>query len=179
MKGKPMASGGMGSILKIAAIGGLAYYVYEYFSAPAAVTAGSTATGGTTPATSSAAAPAVVSTPAASGLVAELQNAAKDNGFLAAGFDAYQWNWYRNQLHPPDLTPEQFGLAFPDPSAKLTASAFVAALQGKGLGALPKRLFMPMLLQVGKQSVLVMPKGPGRSEVNAEAANRYYAGARR
>ncbi len=52
--------------------------------------------------------------------------------------NADQWNYYRNQLYPPALTPQQFGLAFPvrtDPMPNMSVDDFLTALQGAGLNA--------------------------------------------
>lgn len=51
---------------------------------------------------------------------------------------ADQWNYYRNALFPPALTPEQFGRAFPvrtDPMPALTVDQFLAAVSAAGINA--------------------------------------------
>lgn len=50
--------------------------------------------------------------------------------------NADQWNYYRNSLFPPALTPNQFGAAFPvrvDPMPNMTVDQFLASLVGAGV----------------------------------------------
>ncbi len=50
--------------------------------------------------------------------------------------NADQWDYYRNQLYPPSLSSQQFGLAFPtrtDPMPTMTVDAFIAALTAAGI----------------------------------------------
>lgn len=81
-------------------------------------------------------------------------NPALVNGMM----NADQWNYFRNRLHPPDLTPAQFGAAFSDPSAQRTAADFVAQLKtaglaGVGLGSVT--IPVPVLVnQNGRRTVL-------------------------
>jgi hypothetical protein len=49
---------------------------------------------------------------------------------------ADQWDYYRNQLYPPSLSPNQFGLAFPvrtDPMPVMSVDQFIAALTAAGI----------------------------------------------
>lgn len=48
---------------------------------------------------------------------------------------ADQWNYYRNNLFPPALTPEQFGMAFQrtDPMPGISVDQFINALVGAGI----------------------------------------------
>jgi len=51
---------------------------------------------------------------------------------------ADQWDYYRNQLFPPALTPQQFGLAFPvrtDPMPMISVDQFLSALASAGINA--------------------------------------------
>jgi hypothetical protein len=51
---------------------------------------------------------------------------------------ADQWNYYRNQLFPPALSPQAFGAAFPvrtDPMPSLSIDQFLAALNAAGINA--------------------------------------------
>lgn len=78
---------------------------------------------------------------AASDLRTELLNAAKDNAYYIQGggkMNAHQWNFYRNQLRPPELSGEKFGLAFPSPSDEqlITVDEFLSRLQGAGLAGM-------------------------------------------
>lgn len=50
--------------------------------------------------------------------------------------NADQWDYYRNQLYPPSLSGQQFGLAFPvrtDPMPVMSVDQFLAALSGAGI----------------------------------------------
>ena len=50
--------------------------------------------------------------------------------------NADQWDYYRNQLYPPALSSNQFGLAFPvrtDPMPTMTVDQFISALQAAGI----------------------------------------------
>lgn len=49
---------------------------------------------------------------------------------------ADQWNYYRNNLFPPALSPAQFGLAFPtrtDPMPQMSVDQFIQALVSAGI----------------------------------------------
>lgn len=49
--------------------------------------------------------------------------------------NADQWNYYRNSLFPPALTPEQFGAAFPSPTTGMSVDDFLNALKAGGINA--------------------------------------------
>lgn len=178
-------SEGMGGILKLALLAGGGYYLYTRMTAAPAAAAGSAGSTGSTPAagsttglslsdivaavknalTPAAAAGGTPTAPAsADGLIAELKLAAKGNNLFSAdgkGIPDY-WMYYRNQLHPPGVNlPAQFAGA----GGQITAEEFVAGLKqaglaGYGLGAVP--IVLPMVLNLGGQRVLVVPRGAFR-----------------
>lgn len=50
--------------------------------------------------------------------------------------NADQWDYYRNQLYPPSLSGQQFGLAFPvrtNPMPTMSVDQFISALTGAGI----------------------------------------------
>jgi hypothetical protein len=49
-------------------------------------------------------------------------------------YNAHQWNYYRNMVAPPDLTPQQFGLAFgAQDQVPMSLTQFLQRLQSAGL----------------------------------------------
>lgn len=129
-----------GQVVKIALLAGGGYLLYRALS-------GSTSTGIplTSLATAVAAAPASTApaasappaaTPAALPVLAvqDLLNAAGKTATDLLTSD--QWNYFRNQLRPPDLTGAQLASAIPSGAAPMTAADFVSKLHAVGLGSL-------------------------------------------
>lgn len=77
--------------------------------------------------------------PSQADLVTKLLQAANapNNGIF---MNADQWNYYRNIIAPPALTPAQFGTAFPELTATnrgtFTADMFVGRLHSAGLAGI-------------------------------------------
>lgn len=140
----------------IALIGVGAYVLYEMFYAQPAATVATVPTQSTTPTTTTpqgTANPNTTTTPATTiipsagsagghpdalfGLEQELSVAASSNPNLIGGrMNAHQWNYFRNMLHPPEFTGEQFGTAFPTDDvalAPMTVVQFVEKLHSVGL----------------------------------------------
>jgi hypothetical protein len=70
-------------------------------------------------------------------MVTKLKAAVTTAGGDASGkLNQDQWNYYRNQLWPPDLTGAQLGAAFPNGSEQVTAEDFVSRLHSVGLAGL-------------------------------------------
>lgn len=70
------------------------------------------------------------------GLRAQLVAAAQGNLFMVDGkLNGDQWNYYRNQLAPPELTAAQMLQAFPNGMGQqlMTVDQFLAALNSAGL----------------------------------------------
>ena len=119
---------------------------------PAPVAALATAGGSPNPASSGSGTTQTVGTGgtiAPTDLASQLIAAAAGNAFLVNGnLNPDQWNFYRNNLYPPALTPAQFSDAFKDfdMTQPISAAAFVNALHNAGLaglGAMPRYMRTP------------------------------------
>jgi hypothetical protein len=180
-----------GSLIKYAALGLGGYWIYSKVTAgggfnlsnlfggtPAAAappppsTTSAPAASGTntappaaTPPSSTTPAPAAgAAGPNTAGLAADLKKAVASDAFFTqqgGKGTAHQWNYYRNQLRPPELTGDQFNRAFPGDASnqQITAEEFVSKLQGAGLGAV--YLPVPVWFNGGRRPVLVFTRARG------------------
>jgi hypothetical protein len=147
------SGGGVGSVLKWGLLIGGGYFAYRAITS-AASTSGSGATAPSlsladlvaaikgaqsspAPAGTTPAAAVKPTEPAPAQMITALKAAAAGNSFLVAGkMNQDQWNYYRNQLWPPDLSGAQLSAAFPNGPEQLTAEDFVGRLQSVGLAGL-------------------------------------------
>lgn len=138
----------MKNFMGIALIGVGAYVLYNMFQPSAVVsTIPTQSTSPTTTTPQGTANPNTTTTPPTTvvttqpdtlfGLEQELAVAASSNPNLIGGrMNAHQWNYFRNILHPPEFTGEQFGKAFPTDDvalAPMTVVQFVEKLHSAGL----------------------------------------------
>jgi hypothetical protein len=76
-----------------------------------------------------------------------------------------QWNYYRNQLRPPELTGAQFEAAIPPGAGLMTAADFLAKMKAAGFAGLGAVLIpVPFVANVnGRQTILWGARPGGRS----------------
>lgn len=143
--------GGLGSILKYGLIAGGVYFAYRAISGAASTsaTASSPAAGSLSLSDLVAAIKQAQTSPAPAGTTATTAAAPAVRAPLtlqelltAAGKSAtdtlngHEWNYYRNQLRPPDLTGAELQSAIGDASQEMTGADFMAGLQKVGLSGL-------------------------------------------
>jgi hypothetical protein len=167
-----------GTLVKYALLAGAGYWVYTHFfsgdsaaglsvtdlanaigggAAPAPASTTPPANTTNPPATSSTTPPAGTTTAqsVADKLVADLKAAVVSDSFFSSQSgkgNANQWNYYRNTLRPPALSPAQFGAAFPDAGDAnpplMTAEEFVAKLTSANVGLGAVIIPLPMRLNI-------------------------------
>lgn len=126
----------MNNAIKIAAIGGAGFLLYQYFAGTAATPKSSTTPDSSAPPAPPPQTPAIITD-------VQLKRAAanKDWAYEAGNTqrDWHQWNWYRRAYNAslPAPAPEDVGQG--DGSATITAAQYHAVLNAAGLAGLALR----------------------------------------
>lgn len=148
------------NVVKIALLAGGGFLLYRLMSgsgglfSTASLASAVSSSGSTPPATTDKTAP-----PAALPVLAVQDLLAAAGKTATDLLTSDQWNFYRNQLRPPDLTPAQLSSAVPAGAAPMTAADFVAKLHAVGLGAV--RIPVPTVVNLGGRQVVVWSSRPG------------------